>query len=861
MNEPKTFTDKVLHKITTFIVITIFLWSIVVAFQSWNSLRAGKEKELLSVSTLILNQVTSNVNDLTKIKENEDLTHNQKILAMNNILQGPIGNISIQYQNAGMGYYDIELNSVITFAPNFDPLLLKEVPRSYPYFKSYESGKPEFVINDTSVGWSGKSILCVTLPVVYQGKIIGLTWTNLKIDDLYVRSIFEAAKIVVCGLIIWFMVLIYIRNSVGQTLNLLNDFSQQIIQERQDEAPFSKIPELTPVLVKLQQYTNSLKELNNQYNHSISLLNTIIEGITDGFYALDNQWRFTYINKGAQQATFKQEELIRKNIWEVYPQAVDSDVYVKLHEAKSKNIPMHWETNTILTDKRYSFSAYPYPNGITVFFRDIKEEKHNKEKLNQLAAIVESSNDAIISMALDGVIMTWNSAAETMFGYNNEEVIGKNISILVPEGLKCEEKSLDVTNYEKGFGSFETLRKTKQGRIINVLLSVAPLIDEKGTTYGASTIFHDITNHINLEKKLKEEIMQRKQSEAHLKAIFDNTKLGIGTINMEGKILKCNRAFEEMIGYTQEELCNMDWMTVTHPEDIQKDRDLTLEVFNGKREHYELERRYLKKDGRFFWGNLTIVRSVEPHEFAIAFVQDITEKKLYEEQMAKFDRLNLIGEMAAGISHEVRNPMTVVRGFLQMLQIKEGCLDYSDYFKLMIDELDRANSIITEFLSIGRNTLVDCKNGNINKIIESLKPLIEADAYTQDKYLDLELSEVPNQSLNHNEIRQLILNLCRNGLDSMTAGGTLKIKTQHQENKTILTIEDEGEGIKPDVLDKLGTPFFTTKKNGTGLGLGICYSIAARHNATINIETGPKGTTFSVEFKVDEFANMVKCDK
>lgn len=820
----------------------------VVAVQSWNNLRVVKEKELLSVATLILNEVTSHFDDISKIKEKTDLSYNQKVLATNKILQTSINDISKEYKNVGMGYYDIELNSIITIAPNFDPLLLKEVPSSYPYFKSYESGKPEFIINDTSIGWYGKPILNVTVPVVYNGNMIGHTWTNLKIDDLYFFSILAAAKVIIMGLIVWFSVLKYIRRSVRQTLSLLNTFSQQIVEEKQDEAQFSKIPELTPVLEKIQHYTNSLKESNKQYDNSICLLNTILEGITDGFYALDNDWNFTYINKGAIQASFKREDLIGKNIWEEFPQAVGSESYIKLHKSKNDNIPLYWETDGLLSDYYYSLSAYPYLNGITVFFRDIKQEKQIKNNLIQLAAIVESSKDAIISMTLEGVISTWNYAAENMFGYKDKEIIGKHNSILVPEGLIDAEHSLDIFSSKNKSNSFETERITKQGLIINVLLSVAPLVDENGKVYGTSTIFHDITDRIKLEKKLKEEIIQRKQSEAYLKAIFDNSKLGIGTTTFDGKIQKCNRAIEEMLGYSQEELSSMDWMTITHPEDIKKDMDFSYELFNGNRDYYEIEKRYVKKDGTILWASLTIAQSKEPYEFAIAFIQDITQKKLYEEQMVKFDRLNLIGEMAAGISHEVRNPLTTVRGFLQILQNKEECLNYRDYFILMIEELDRANAIITEFLSIGKNTPTDLNLQNLNIIVESLKPLIEADAYTQDKYLRIELSQVPSLLLNSKEIRQLILNLCRNGLEAMNAGGTLTIKTLLEGQNIILAIEDEGEGIKSEVLEKLGTPFFTTKKDGTGLGLGICYGIASRHNASISIETRPEGTTFYVRF-------------
>ncbi|MFX4263222.1 PocR ligand-binding domain-containing protein [Pelotomaculum propionicicum] len=231
---------------------------------------------------------------------------------------------------------------------------------------------------------------------------------------------------------------------------------------------------------------------------------------------------------------------------------------------------------------------------------------------------------------------------------------------------------------------------------------------------------------------------------------------------------------------------------------------------------------------------------------------DITEQKRLDLEIARLDRLNLVGEMAAGIGHEIRNPMTAVRGFLQMLGEKDDCARYKDYFELMIDELDRANSIITEFLSLAKNKAVELKPKDLNNIVHAILPLISADAIVTDKYIEVVLNDVPNLLLDEKEIRQLILNLARNGLEAMSPGGLLTLKTFFESDEVVLAVVDQGGGIEPAVLEKIGTPFYTTKDNGTGLGLAVCYSIAARHKASITVDTGPAGTTFSVRFKTAE---------
>lgn len=253
----------------------------------------------------------------------------------------------------------------------------------------------------------------------------------------------------------------------------------------------------------------------------------------------------------------------------------------------------------------------------------------------------------------------------------------------------------------------------------------------------------------------------------------------------------------------------------------------------------------------YYLENIVTERTKELQTANDLLTQEIFERKRAEEEIIRLDRLNLIGEMAASISHEVRNPMTTVKGFLQLLRNKQESKD-KEYFDLMIEELDRANSILSEFLSISKNKATMYEWYNLNDIVTSTLPLIQADAQTNDKLLTVELNNVPDLQLEIQEIRQLLLNLVRNGFEAMSYGGQLKIRTFSSSSEVILGVSDEGNGIEQNMLEKLGTPFFTTKEQGTGLGLAVCYGIVSRHNGRISIETSPKGTTFYVYFELSK---------
>jgi len=235
------------------------------------------------------------------------------------------------------------------------------------------------------------------------------------------------------------------------------------------------------------------------------------------------------------------------------------------------------------------------------------------------------------------------------------------------------------------------------------------------------------------------------------------------------------------------------------------------------------------------------------YERATKYFLELQEQKTQIE-MARLDRLNLIGEMAASIGHEVRNPLTTVRGFLQLFQRNKAFLDYGDRLKLMIGELDQANAIITEFLSLAKNKAFNLKCDNLNRIIEHLNPLFRADALRLGKNFIVETRSVPDLMLDENEIRQCLVNLVRNGFEATGENGTVLLQTYLDRGEVILAIQDNGSGIPSEIYHQLGTPFITTKPDGNGIGLPICFRIAERHNARIEVETASTGTTFAIRF-------------
>ncbi|KJD45653.1 two-component system sensor histidine kinase NtrB [Paenibacillus terrae] len=234
----------------------------------------------------------------------------------------------------------------------------------------------------------------------------------------------------------------------------------------------------------------------------------------------------------------------------------------------------------------------------------------------------------------------------------------------------------------------------------------------------------------------------------------------------------------------------------------------------------------------------------------IIALQDITELETLRSELGNFERLSLVGQMAAGITHEIRNPMAVVRGFLQLMREKSPD-SLGHYYRIVMEELDRANGIINDFLSLAQNRIVEKEQCHLHDIIRELTPLLWADANLRGQTIELKLEDhVAMLHLNSKEMKQLLLNLSRNAMEAMGDKGVLTISTHEEGDFVELEVKDTGPGIPQNQLEKLFQPFYTTKTKGTGLGLALCQSIVERHHGTITVDSVEgMGTQFKVRLR------------
>lgn len=489
-----------------------------------------------------------------------------------------------------------------------------------------------------------------------------------------------------------------------------------------------------------------------------------------------------------------------------------------------------------------------------------------KEQSVLLQAITDASADAILVLDREGQILNANPAVERMFNYQSEELLGQHASRLLPLlSIKPEEfwKEVHSTVQKLKAVPYETFALHKNGQDIPVEISLGEAQFENHSILILT--IRDITERKEVEKEREEQFdrlenlvlertneirlanqrLYRSEKRFRKSFKFSPNLMSIRSLK-DGRYIDVNESWEKCTEFSCEEVKNKSFELFLVDNDS---GEPSTQNFINEQSLRNIKVMYTTKSGKRREGWLsTEVLELEEENCLLTVVTDITEQLMLEQEMSRLDRLNLIGQMAAGIAHEVRNPMTTVRGFLQLVKERNQHLKHNEVFDLMIDELDRANSIITEFLSLSKNQSLELNRYNLNELLKVLFPLIQANAFNSKKDLRLELGEIPDLEIDEREIRQMVLNLARNGLDAMPPNGTLILRTYLKENEVVLEVKDQGKGIEPEVLQKLGTPFYTTKEKGTGLGLAVCFGIAQKHNAKISIATGPQGTTFYIHF-------------
>ncbi len=481
----------------------------------------------------------------------------------------------------------------------------------------------------------------------------------------------------------------------------------------------------------------------------------------------------------------------------------------------------------------------------------------------ELASIVESSDDAILSKDLKGIIHSWNQGAERIYGYSAPEMIGRHVSTLVPPNHPDDTVEI-MQRLRQGerIEHYETIRRAKNGTLLNVSLTISPIYDKTGTVTGASTIARDISDRKRSEEELRHSRQALQESELRFRSLVQNSSDIITILESDGKIRYESPSIERILGYKPEDLIGKNAFEFVHPDD----RERVITTFQ---EHLPitgtitpLELRFRHNDGS--WRTLEATGNNLLYEPGVAGIvvnsRDITERKRTEDVLHATEKLATTGRLAAAIAHEINNPLEGVTNLLYLLE-NHPSLDATArrYARMAQEEVARVARIARQTLAFYREPTVPVEV-DVGELLTGLLELYTHKMQTRRVTLEKRVETSACITASPGEVRQVLSNLLGNALDAVTEGGSIWVHVfqsrdwRHPWQPGVrISVADNGHGIRREHLRSIFDPFFTTKgERGTGLGLWVSHGIVQKYGGSIHVHSsvraGHSGTCFSVFF-------------
>ncbi|MBY6035036.1 PAS domain S-box protein [Fictibacillus nanhaiensis] len=502
--------------------------------------------------------------------------------------------------------------------------------------------------------------------------------------------------------------------------------------------------------------------------------------------------------------------------------------------------PKDKELRWILASTKPIFHSGNVINQVVITLVDITNRKETEQALSRsqerFRSLVDSMEDTVFTLdhqlAHTGIYGKWmekhNVKPEHFLGKTVREVFGDQIA----EG---QEKACEIVF--QGKSQLYEWSNMRNGERLYYQAILSPIKNEQGQVEGIVGVSRDITQNKKMEIGLRE-------SEERFRQFAENAKDVFWMKDFETrKLLYVSKAYEKIWGVQPSVFTSV--FSNVHPEDCMNVKEF---IHSITCKESQIEYRIQTNNKKVRWIRTRAFPITNDHGdiYRIAGItEDITELKEKEELLRKSDKLTVVGELAAGIAHEIRNPLTSIKGFVQLMKNDMDDL----HSEIILSEMDRIESIITEFLVLAKphqDTVFQQRN--VNDFIGQTITLLDSEANLNNVQFDTYLRDVPQILCEGNQIKQVIINVIKNAIESMMNGGTISVETgTYDEGYVYIKVTDQGSGISEERLARLGEPFYSNKEKGIGLGLMVSLKIIENHHGNITFESiVDVGTTVTI---------------
>ncbi|NNU82194.1 PAS domain S-box protein [Halovulum dunhuangense] len=572
-------------------------------------------------------------------------------------------------------------------------------------------------------------------------------------------------------------------------------------------------------------------------------LHATLEGMHDGFYLLDNDWRFQYVNTKAERLLQRRrDELLGRVAWDEFPEA-------------SRNIKKHYELalykkRLVRFDEYYpplntwfEISADPTPAGLAVYFRDVTRQRAQEAHLRLLETAVSHQNDILVITEAEPIsspdgprIIYVNDAFERRTGYSREEVLGRTPRIL--QGPKTQRDELDrirhaLENWQPVRS--ELINYTKSGEEFWLELDIVPLADEKGWFTHWIAVERDITARKQADLALQ-------NNEERFRLVAKAAGSAIWDWDATANKLSWSDGLKDIFGHEVDPSGAVPtiWRRFVHPDDVARVDAAISSLKTGKDTSLRLQYRFQRADGSWavVQDNAFALRDEAGRVYRVlGSMTDISEQKLLEERLRQAQKMEAVGHLTGGVAHDFNNLLTIILGNAEILEGELSDLPHLQKLaRMSLDAADRGAALTSRLLAFSRKQPLDPKVIDVAHLIQGMDGLLRR---TLPENIDIEIVRSGGLwkiEADASQLEAALLNLAVNARDAMPDGGSLTIEMANAKldddyvamepdvragQYVVIVVTDTGTGMPPDVLARVFEPFFTTKEVGKGSGLGL----------------------------------------
>ncbi|WP_254778807.1 MULTISPECIES: PAS domain S-box protein [unclassified Bacillus (in: firmicutes)] len=482
---------------------------------------------------------------------------------------------------------------------------------------------------------------------------------------------------------------------------------------------------------------------------------------------------------------------------------------------------------------------YVVLTGWFIYYSLKKTEELNASKIEEqrLSTLINSMVDFVNFKDGDGRWIEANEFGLKLFQLENVDYRGKTDSELAEysefyaEALRYCETSDEVAWKNGEITRVEESIPLPDGTLKTFDTIKVPLFHPDGSRKGLVIIGRDITERIRIEKLLEE-------SKHQYNSLFEYTPDVVYMLDLEGNITNLNPQFELVTGFTVEGCVGRnihDILPVTYKETFIE--NLQKVLTKKAPQHFEMEIQHAS--GRPIMVeciSLPIVADGKVNGI-IGYAKDLTLLRQTEERLRRTEKLSVVGELSASVAHEIRNPLTSLKGFVQILSVEDERHQF--YYQIMLDELDRINHIVSELLLLAKPQKLQYAKADLQNILYTVISLLKTEATLYNVEIDFKYPEeyvwIECES---NQLKQLFINIIKNAIEASPSGSNVAITLKKPSaDEVSITIKDSGYGISEEFLKRIGEPFYSSKEKGTGLGLTVSQKIVEAHHGTMKFSS------------------------